>query len=387
MPAGFKKKLGVAHRATCCFIKMIIQFLNSQTFAWADLLVIGFLAILEGALSIDNALVLGLLAKRLKRDEQGKALNIGMFLAFLFRFVAIFAAALLLKYTFVKLLGGGYLVYIAVRHLFFEAKKEEHEQIVLDERGNPTIVEGTGKELPREKEEADIQERMPVYIKAGKDSSAGYARFWPTVGSIGLTDIAFAVDSILAAIALIGPPPLVGNPPVIARFHPKLWVVFTGALLGMIALRFAAGIVIKLLDKFPRFEIAAYLLVLVIGMKLLGDWGFNSDWSSWSPGLEKSRLQATEHYEDWLEKKWIFKIKRHEPAPPASAGAAPAEPPAGHAGPAAQVAPGAGPLIPPPHLLDFHDPRRPEFILFWVSMLAALCSGFIPPRQKKAAVA
>jgi len=45
-------------------------------------LVIGFLAILEGALSIDNALVLGLLAKRLKKEEQGQALNIGMFLAF-----------------------------------------------------------------------------------------------------------------------------------------------------------------------------------------------------------------------------------------------------------------------------------------------------------------
>src|SRR4029079_5573432 len=125
--------------------------------------------------------------------------------------------------------------------------------------------------------------RVPVYIKPNSEKTAGHARFWPTVGSIGLTDIAFAVDSILAAIALIGPPP------VMARFHPKLWVVFTGALLGMIALRFAAGLVIKLLENFPRFEIAAYLLVLVIGLKLLADWGVNSDWSTWSPGFEKWR--------------------------------------------------------------------------------------------------
>ena len=60
-------------------MNFILDFLHSQTFAWADLLVIGFLAILEGALSIDNALVLGLLAKRLRREEQGQALNIGMF--------------------------------------------------------------------------------------------------------------------------------------------------------------------------------------------------------------------------------------------------------------------------------------------------------------------
>ena len=315
-------------------------------------LVIAFLTILEGALSIDNALVLGLLAKRLKKEERGRALNIGMALAFLFRFAAIFAAALLLRYTFVKLLGGGYLVYIAVRHLFFEASKEESDQIVVDEQGHPQIVEHTGKDLPPEKQEAHIKERMPVYIKPGGEPAGGYARFWPTVGSIGLTDIAFAVDSILAAIALIGPPPVAG------QYHPKLWVVFAGALLGMVALRFAAGVVIKLLENFPRFEIAAYLLVLVIGLKLLADWGFNSDWSGWSPGFEKRREHTAESYEDWLSKSWIFRIPLPAPA-----------------------APNNGPKL-PVHLLDFHDPRRPEFILFWLSMLGALLSGFVPTGKK-----
>jgi len=84
-------------------MQTVIDFLNSQTFGWADLGVILILTVLEGALSIDNALVLGLLAKRLRKEEQAKALNIGMMLAFLFRFVAIFAASRLLKYTFVKL--------------------------------------------------------------------------------------------------------------------------------------------------------------------------------------------------------------------------------------------------------------------------------------------
>ena len=104
-------------------------------------------------------------------------------------------------------------------------------------------------------------------------------KFWSTVGVIELTDIAFAVDSILAAIALVGAAPT-GH----TGFHPKLWVVITGGMLGVILMRFAAVIFIKLLDKFPRFETAAYLLVAVIGGKLLVDWHFNV------PGQAHSRV-------------------------------------------------------------------------------------------------
>ena len=53
-------------------------------------------------------------------------------------------------------------------------------------------------------------------------------------------------------------------------------MIIVGGLLGVILMRFAAVIFIKMLDRFPRFGTAAYLLVLVIGGKLLVDWGFNS---------------------------------------------------------------------------------------------------------------
>jgi YkoY family integral membrane protein len=350
-------------------IKPLTDFLTSQTFGAPDLAVILLLTLLEGALSIDNALVLGLLAKRLHKDQRATALNIGMSLAFIFRFIAIFAAALLLRWTIVKLFGGGYLVYIAVRHLFFETKQMEEGKIELDEHGNPVLLEHTGQELTEANTEKEIRGRVPMYVRPETTDRVGFARFWPTVGSIGLTDIAFAVDSILAAIALIG------SSPVAKGYHPKLWVVFVGALLGMVALRFAAGLVIRLLEKFPRFEMAAYLLVLVIGMKLLADWGLNSDWSftghpimtralgDWKQpfeNLEDSRRANSRTYDKWLEEKWIFKIPAKHP--PAN-GAAAAE-------------------APPPHLLDFHDLRRPEAITFWLCMILALASGFLPPRKK-----
>src|SRR5688572_32910102 len=90
-----------------------------QRFEVQDLAVVALLVVLEGMLSIDNALVLGLLAKRLPKNEQPKALLYGLAGAFIFRFIAVLTASFLLQWTFVKLLGGGYLVYIGVRHLFF----------------------------------------------------------------------------------------------------------------------------------------------------------------------------------------------------------------------------------------------------------------------------
>jgi predicted tellurium resistance membrane protein TerC len=48
-------------------------------------------------------------------------------------------------------------------------------------------------------------------------------------------------------------------------------------MLGVVLMRFAAVIFIKLLDRFPRFQEAAYLLVILIGLKLVADWHFNPD--------------------------------------------------------------------------------------------------------------
>jgi YkoY family integral membrane protein len=361
-----------------------------QTLEVPDLAVVALLVVLEGMLSIDNALVLGLLAKRLPKNEQPKALLYGLAGAFVFRFIAVFTASLLLRWTFVKFLGGAYLVYIGVRHLFFESKETEDEKIVLDEHGHPKLVEETtGGELTAEQEELEIRERVPVYMTAERRRQLGLASFWPTVFVIELTDIAFAVDSILAAIAMVGSPPK-GH--AADAFHPKLWVVVLGGLLGLILMRFAARIFIVLLEKFPRFEVSAYLLVIVIGLKLLADWGVNSDWSfqepKWladrmgtlQPEFEKFevwRRERVHDYEGWLRTSWPLGLAEHHP--PAAAGDAHE-----HSEPA--QGPEAHPKLDHdpqhvPHLLDFHSPRRPEFILFWSTMLICFGIGFIPKQH------
>ena len=237
-----------------------------QTFAANDVVLIGLLIVLEGVLSIDNALVLGLLAKRLPKSQQKRALTYGLAGAFVFRFIAVGAAAFLLRWRVVKLLGGGYLLWVAVKHLIGKARESSPERIALGPDNGPTLIDTTGRELSPEEQERELLVRSAVPV-----TTARHAGFWSTVAVIELTDIAFAIDSILAAMALVGAPPA-GH----TGLHPKLWVVITGGMLGIVLMRFAAALFIKLLDKFPRFETAAYLLVTIIGLKLVIDWGLNT---------------------------------------------------------------------------------------------------------------
>lgn len=244
----------------------------SQTFETHDLLVVLLLVFFEGVLSLDNAIVLGLLAKRLPKSQQKRALMYGLVGAFIFRTLAIVTASFLLEWRIVKLLGGGYLLYIAIKHLFFQSQQEVAEKLTFGSDGQPELRDAeTGAELTEEQELTELQERLPGPMIT--DSVRFGKNFWMTVLVIELTDIAFAVDSILAAIALVGSAPA-SHPADLP--HPKLWVIVVGGILGIILMRIAAALIIRLLDKFPRFETAAYLLIIVIGLKLLADWGFNS---------------------------------------------------------------------------------------------------------------
>ncbi|WP_425614970.1 hypothetical protein NA78x_004854 [Anatilimnocola sp. NA78] len=355
-----------------------------QTVEGSDLAIVALLVLLEGVLSIDNALVLGLLAKRLPVHQRARALSYGLIGAFVFRVIAICTASLLLQLPFVKFIGGAYLVYIAVKHLFFESKEEGHDEIKLDEHGHPIIVdEETQLPVSGAREEQEIEERSPLPIKPVGKSMVG-AAFWPTVLVIELTDVAFAVDSILAAMALAG-----------SRTE-KLWVVITGGIIGVVLMRFAAAIFIRLLEKFPRFEMSAYLLVIVIGLKLLGDWTFNSDWSfhnHFAEGMlgsakptfvqiEERRREAVHDYEEWLGENWPLKIvPEHIRLERQIAAAKEAEERDEEKIAALEKRLDHHNTHHIPHLLDFHDLRRPECMSFWIIMVLCFCYGFIPGKK------
>jgi len=187
------------------------MFREVSQFTPIDALSIATLAALEGILSVDNALVLAILVRDLPKHRQKKALLYGIVGAFAFRLVALIFAAHLMQFVVFKLIGGGYLLYLAMKHLFFFQKEDAHQS-----------------------------------------RPATSASFWRTVLIVEITDVAFSIDSITTAVAMTN----------------KLAVVWIGGVLGIIFLRFAAGQLVRLLEKFPRLEDLAYQLIFFIGAKL-----------------------------------------------------------------------------------------------------------------------
>jgi YkoY family integral membrane protein len=201
-----------------------------------------WLVFLEGLLSADNALVLAMMVRHLPKENQKRALRYGMWGAFLFRFLAVGMASILLRFSFLKVIGGLYLLYLTIAHFI---SRQGHES-------NPSARRfGSG--------------------------------FWGTVISVELADIAFSIDSILAAVAMAD-----GLPPTISE-NGKLAVVIIGGILGIITMRFVAGYFIVLLEEFKGLESGAYGLVAWIGLKLIIEglhhggyipFGFNM-WAFW----------------------------------------------------------------------------------------------------------
>ncbi|MCA0987221.1 TerC family protein [Guptibacillus algicola] len=196
-------------------------------YGWALLILIG----LEGLLSADNALVLAVIAKHLPEDEKKKAINYGIIMAFVFRFGALFAISFIANVWQIQAIGAAYLLYLGLKH----------------------IIKARIKHEPPSKEE--------------EEKAAGKG-FWPTVGKIALADLAFAIDSILAAVAIaLGLP---DSP--LGDFGGmdggQFTVVLIGGIAGLILIKFAATWFVKLLTKRPALETTAYAIVAWVGVKL-----------------------------------------------------------------------------------------------------------------------
>ncbi|AKG33355.1 TerC family protein [Paenibacillus durus] len=212
----------------------------SSFFSWAHTMkilgdpmnwgIILSLVLLEGLLSADNALVLAVLVKHLPKDQQKKALFYGILGAYVFRFLAISIGTFLVKITWVKIVGGIYLLWIALSNLF-------ELEVKWARIANIPLIPYIGKKGDEEEEE--IQNKT-------------YG-FWRTVLTVELMDIAFSVDSVIAAFGV----------------SSEVWVLFLGGILGVLMMRGVAQVFLKLIEKFPELEKSAFILIIIIGGKML----------------------------------------------------------------------------------------------------------------------
>lgn len=205
---------------------------------WSSAIVVILqLIFLEGILSIDNAAVLGAMVSRLPEKEPipwprplhglgraldpllGKqrmaALRVGLLGAYFGRGLMLLLASVVVQNPWLKIIGAIYLIRLA-----------------FDDLAAPGI-QGMEEE----------GESKPIKVQG----------FWLTVLNVEIMDLVFSLDNVVAAVSL----------------SDQIWVVMLGVAIGILAMRFAAGIFSYVVQKKPILKSAAYVLVLNIGIELL----------------------------------------------------------------------------------------------------------------------
>src|SRR5688500_9692740 len=162
-------------------------------------------------------MVLAVLGLGLPKKEQRKALRYGILGAFAFRVLAILLAVWLKDIQFVMLIGAAYLLWLPFNHF------TGHE-------------DAASRRKPR-----------------AAQSWLGMSPFWSTVVKVELTDIVFAIDSILVAVAL----------------SDKTWVIITGGILGVVAMRLVIGQLLTLVNRYPTLVDGAFVIIAWVGIKLV----------------------------------------------------------------------------------------------------------------------
>jgi YkoY family integral membrane protein len=177
--------------------------------ASAVLLVLVFL---EAVLSADNAIALAAIAQGLGDQKlERRALNIGLVFAYVLRIGLILTATIIQKYWQVELLGAAYLLWLVFQH--FTSPEDD-----------------------------DNQHHGPRFTS-----------LWQAIPVLAFTDLAFSLDSVTTAIAI----------------SQERWLVLTGATIGIITLRFMAGLFIRWLDEYTHLADAGYITVAFVGVRLL----------------------------------------------------------------------------------------------------------------------
>jgi YkoY family integral membrane protein len=181
------------------------------------------LMLLETVLSVDNALALAALVRPVAMEtERQRLLNQGMATAIGLRLLTVAAAGVVLQLPLVRLLGGAYLVWLALGH--FRGQLQGSDSRDGELKGSAAVPHG-----PRKPSRI-----VMVLLLAG-------------------TNLAFSLDSLCAALALTNNLPL---------------VMLSGTA-GLLVLRAVTDVLLRWMERFPNLANAGYLTVLSVGLRLM----------------------------------------------------------------------------------------------------------------------
>jgi len=200
------------------------------------MVVLPLLVALEVVLSADNAIALAAISRRLHDPQkQRQALNFGLLLALGFRILLIIAARWVLRFWPLQLLAAAYLLWLSGSHILGGDEAPGAEPVTSAPPGFPPV---------------DGQAPLPPVVS---DGSAQMRRLAAVVFTLALTDLAFSLDSVAAAVAVTD----------------RLVLVMAGGVIGVVALRLTAELFIRWLEEFRHLETSGYLAVGLVGIRLL----------------------------------------------------------------------------------------------------------------------
>ncbi|XME00785.1 MAG: TerC family protein [Candidatus Karelsulcia muelleri] len=170
------------------------------------------IVLIEALLSIDNATILTTLVKNLNKKDRKKALNYGIFGAYLFRIISLIFAAVIINMWWLKLIGGLYLIYLGINH-FLKTQKEENNLFKMN----------------------------------------FFSKIWGTILYVELIDFIFSIDNLFAGISY-------SNNPLL---------IFLGVFLSLFLLRISTVKLLKLTEKYSSLEDSAFFIIILLGLKLI----------------------------------------------------------------------------------------------------------------------
>lgn len=199
------------------------------------------LTFLEIVLGIDNIIFISITASRLPKEEQGKARNIGLLLAMVFRIILLFGISVLISLqqpfmhietTWLKaapsgqaiilFVGGLFLLYKATNEIFQKLEGEEHE------------------------------------ISSTKKAVNSIAK---VVTQIALINLVFSIDSILTAIGLSN----------------DMFVMIIAVVVSALIMMGFSGPVGRFVNNHPSLQVLGLSFLIMIGFMLIAEASHDSE--------------------------------------------------------------------------------------------------------------
>jgi len=194
------------------------------------------IVLLEGILSIDNSIVISMIANKAKPEDREKVIKYGIAGAFLFRGLALFAVSWLMTNPEI----GGLAKFIGAIYLI-----------------------KMGYEIITPKQDSIEEGEVPSWLESlfSKLSIGGILLI---ILEVEFADFIFSIDNLFAAVAF--------TENVKGEFYGiplNILLTVIGVFLGILTMRWITVKVMKLIEKYPSLNKSSGIVILLLGVKLI----------------------------------------------------------------------------------------------------------------------